>query len=125
MFRRLRNERGQALVEFVIVLPLLLAVVFVLASLGQGYMRQVDMTDAAQNAARAASVYRFSGQPTPCDAAYAQATNDGYAPPDSTCAVDGDQVTVTIDHDLPISIPFLPSAPASIHLHSTVTARVE
>jgi Flp pilus assembly protein TadG len=112
-------------VEFVIVLPLLLAVVFVIAALGQGYMRQVDLTDAAQNAARAASVYRFNGQPSPCDAAFASAANDGYAPPKSSCAVSGDEVTVTVEHTLPITLPFLPAAPASINLHSTVTARIE
>ena len=48
MKRRLSNERGQAIVEFVIVLPLLFALVLLIAYAGIAFVRYLNVTDAAQ-----------------------------------------------------------------------------
>jgi Flp pilus assembly protein TadG len=59
MFRlkRLRSsERGQSLVEFAMVLPLLLVVAFIITEFGRALWMQNVLTEAAGNATRAAIV---------------------------------------------------------------------
>ena len=47
-----RRERGQALVEFALLLPVLLAVLFLVVDFGVGISRWVVVTNAAREAAR-------------------------------------------------------------------------
>ncbi len=78
MVHRLSSERGQALVELVIALPLIFGLVFLIAYAGVGFNRYLQVTDAARIGARAAAVARFNSSPQlssdPCTAA----TDCGY-----------------------------------------------
>lgn len=56
LFGRLREERGQGVVEFAMVLPLLGALVFMLISFGKALYYYVDLTHVANEGARIASV---------------------------------------------------------------------
>lgn len=53
---RLRNDDGQALVEFALVLPLVLVLLFGIIDFGRAYNYWVDETHLANQAARFASV---------------------------------------------------------------------
>jgi len=53
---RYRNEEGQALVEFALVLPIVLALLFGIIEIGRAYNYWVDQTHLANQAARFASV---------------------------------------------------------------------
>jgi hypothetical protein len=64
MVNRLKGESGQAMVEFVIVLPLLFALIFLLVYAGIGFNRQLIVTDAARVGARAGAVARFENPQT-------------------------------------------------------------
>lgn len=50
-----RNERGAAMVEFAIVLPLLLLLLFGIVEFGRAYNVKVQLTGAVREGARAAS----------------------------------------------------------------------
>jgi Flp pilus assembly protein TadG len=60
---RLRDDRGQALAEFALVLPLLLAVVTAIAEFGLTFNRYLTLTDAARSGARVAAVSADTADP--------------------------------------------------------------
>jgi Flp pilus assembly protein TadG len=59
----LAQERGQALTEFALVLPLLVTIVFAIVQLGITFNHYVTLTDAVRAGARQAAVSRLSGDP--------------------------------------------------------------
>jgi TadE-like protein len=63
---RLKRQDGQAFVEFVIVLPLLVMLVFGIAQFGVAFHNYLSITDAARVGARVAAVNRTN---TPCNSA--------------------------------------------------------
>lgn len=70
---RVKDEGGQAVVEFALILPIFLGLIFVAIGYGITLNNYLRVTDIARVAARAASVARFSGQTDPCAAAIAAA----------------------------------------------------
>jgi Flp pilus assembly protein TadG len=126
MVETLRTERGQALVEFVIVLPLIFALIFLVVYAGIGFNRHLLVTDAARVAARAGAVARFDAR-EPCEAARDAAANSvGGLSIDVTCAssgLPGDPFSVTVRHVLDIRLPLLPLE--DVDLESTATERLE
>jgi Flp pilus assembly protein TadG len=74
-------SRGQSLVEFALVLPLLLLILLAIIQFGFIFNTQVTITNAAREGARAATIYPYSlagsqsGPPT-CNTT-TKATNDG------------------------------------------------
>ena len=59
--RRLMRERGQALVEFILLLPVFLAITFGLIEFGKGFNYWIDLTHLANEGSRYASVQWFPG----------------------------------------------------------------
>ena len=57
---RAKDERGQAMVEFVLVLPIFLGLVFLVIAFGITLNNYLRVTDIARVAARAAAIARFS-----------------------------------------------------------------
>lgn len=55
MFRRARYQRGQSLVEFALLLPLLLIILLGVVDFGRVYFAYVSVTNAARNGAEYAS----------------------------------------------------------------------
>src|SRR5689334_1500467 len=60
---RLRSQRGQAMAEFAIVVPVLLLVLMAIMQLGIVYNNWVTLTDAARAGARKAAVCRSGCSP--------------------------------------------------------------
>jgi hypothetical protein len=56
-----RHHGGQSMVEFALILPLLIAFVFGIIELGILFSVYVGMTNSAREAARAGSVYQYTG----------------------------------------------------------------
>ena len=131
---RLRNDSGQAAVEFALVLPLLLAVVFLITGFARVFNEYNDLNQMAADGARFAAVGNFPGAPAllhNADTALSKAaiiagpTYSGAS--GSTCAV-GQTVTVTATADLRL-IPFLTFinnvVPAKPTLQGKAEMRVE
>jgi Flp pilus assembly protein TadG len=106
MTNKLKNERGQTLVEFALVLPILVVLVLAIAQFGVAFNNYVTLTDAARAAARKGAVSRESGQAGACQAA-------GYAA--------GGDLTASY----PYSISLLGWVVASGQLNTTMRERVE
>jgi len=129
-----RREDGQAIVEFVLILPFVVLILIGALAYGAWTDHMTRLSDIAQVGARAASVARFNGE-MPCSAAgrltgsALAAANDEatqfaltetpscacHAPGDSTpTACDpGDEITVTARAENPLAtipIPFIPLA---------------
>jgi Flp pilus assembly protein TadG len=125
---KLRREGGQSFVEFAMVLPLLVLLVFGITQFGLAFRNYLAITDAARVAARAAAVKRTDN---PCGAATTAIQNTvstgQWAQVSSriTCIAGpavGDQVKITIKY--PYSIG-LPGVSASGDLTASATERME
>lgn len=106
-----REESGQAAIEFALVLPLLLGVLFMITEFSRTFNAYNDVNQMAANGARMAAVNRFPGAAALISAeADTKAVRDGASAtvsyPSGTCAV-GDPVRVTVT--VPITVlKFLP-----------------
>jgi Flp pilus assembly protein TadG len=74
--RTLQRSPAQGLVEFALILPLLVAVIFGIIELGILFSVYIGMTNSAREAARAGSVYQYTGTAPLSGDPSAQATID-------------------------------------------------
>jgi Flp pilus assembly protein TadG len=132
----LRNQRGQAVTEFAVILPVLLLVLLAVYQFGVVFNNYIQVTAAAREGARKAAVSRTAGT---CSAVQALAitaargaapglstskmnvtvtatcTNNAYAP--------GTDTTVTVTY--PYAVSILGKVVASGNLSSSTTMREE
>lgn len=126
---KLKNERGQTMTEFALVLPILVVVVLAIAQFGVAFNNYVTLTDAARAAARKGAVSREAGQSSACQAAgYAAGANLNNPGTDFvvTCTSSwaaGSDVTVTAQY--PYDISLLGWVVKSGNLTTTMKERVE
>jgi TadE-like protein len=125
-----RGNRGNAVVEFALVLPLLLTVCFGITEFGRAWMTMNILTSAAREGVRLAAV---TGPDTPaveqrvrdvCDAAGVEPSSIVIVPPDPA---DPDRrVSVTVETDF-VVIPgrFLLAFNGTIPLRTTSIMRHE
>lgn len=106
------RSRGQSLIEFAFLAPVLMLLIFGMIDLGRGFYYQTELTDAARDAARVLIAPSSSGASTgpgwtaACSAAQRDLTNIGVsrvscqlaatAPPFSYTTPSGNQATVYI-----------------------------
>jgi Flp pilus assembly protein TadG len=124
----MKNERGQTMVEFVLVLPVLLVILFGIIQFGLTFNNYVALTDAVRAGARTASVSRLSATPV-ADTTSRVKTASGdldASKMNVTVTSDwqhGDDVVVSATY--PYSISLFGVVVASGNLTSTQTERVE
>jgi Flp pilus assembly protein TadG len=125
---RVGSDGGQTFVEFAIVLPILVLLVFGITQFGLAFRNYLAITDAARVGARAAAVKRTN---TPCTFARTAIQNTvsgsqwGQISSRITCTAGanvGDPVTISIQY--PYSIG-LPGVSASGNLTANATERLE
>jgi Flp pilus assembly protein TadG len=125
---RVADTRGQAMVEFAFVLPVLVLMTIAAIEFGLVLKDWIQLTDTAGAAARAAATSRFQGQSIK-GAASSLVTNAGYGAPGVTCApsnacpADSDTVTVSVSKRWSVSIPLLPGLGGT--MTSDATEKVE
>lgn len=115
---RWREERGAAAVEFAMLVPLLVVILFAIIAFGIALVRTVNYVSAAREGARYAAVHcRPDALSCTSDliadrvtlAANGNPIGPGTPGADRDCAVTpGQPVTVAWDQVVPISIPLLP-----------------
>ncbi len=120
----LRDERGQALVEFAIVAPLLLTLVLGIVQFGLVFSNSLALTDAVRAGARAAVVAGPSDASAAADTAVQDSAGglDGGSIAVSVASTDTD-VTVTATY--PYAISIFGIVVKSGHLTSTTKERFE
>jgi Flp pilus assembly protein TadG len=131
---RLRNQSGQAAVEFALVLPLLIAVLFLIVGFARVFNAYNDLNQMAADGARFAAVGNFPGATAVLDTADTPLSKAAIiggptyqAPGSSTwgsaCAVGGTvKVTATANVQL---IPFLPYLNSALPGKPTLTGSAE
>jgi Flp pilus assembly protein TadG len=113
-----RSEHGAVAVEFAILLPLLVVILFGIISVGIALFRVVNYTSAAREGARYAAVH-CRPEATACTsdlivARVTQAANGNPIGPgsptaDRDCSITpGEPVTVSWEQMVPVHIPLLP-----------------
>jgi len=131
-----RRERGQSMVEFALLLPIFLVVMFIMADFGVGISRWVIITNATREGARLGAV---GGSTTDIAAKVADTSNDlldaadvnvYYLDKDSNGDVGdrGDSVVVESDYEYGLITPlkaFLGLAWDSINFYSCTDMRLE
>jgi Flp pilus assembly protein TadG len=132
--RNMKSEEGQTMVEFALVVPILLLVLFAILQFGAVYNDYVTLTDSTRVGARKAAVSRHSATPESDAEAAVRGSAAGMDKPCGggsglcvTVAADawdhGADVTVTATY--PYEIDLLGLVVASGQLESSTTERVE
>ena len=122
------NERGQTMVEFTLVLPVLLVVLFGIIQFGITFNNYVALTDAVRAGARTAAVSRLSTTPVADTTSRVKTASGDLNPAKVNVTVTstwthGDDVVVSATY--PYSISLLGLVVASGNLTSKTTERVE
>lgn len=122
--KKVNNEKGASAVEFAIILPVLVLILFGIFEFGRAYRDYLAITHAAREGARLAAVGNYSE---------AEVRERAYPVSPSTVSIaylssggtprHGDPVEVTVGYDAPLNIPFIPIT--TIHLISKARMRVE
>lgn len=130
MLQPLVNNRGQALVEFAVVFPLIIVLLFGIYEIGIALSVQQTITYAAREGARVGALTNENSQ---IESAIATATefidsnNDRITiqitPENEATRSRGDELTVLIEYNLPLII--LNVISESITLSSQAVARIE
>jgi Flp pilus assembly protein TadG len=105
------RDRGVAAIEFVLVLPLLVALLFAIASFGVFFSRKVEVTSAARDAARTLAL---GGTPTYPSGMTASGVVT--CPPGNTTS----NASVTLTTDYTFSVPFIPLGTRTITATGTM-----
>jgi Flp pilus assembly protein TadG len=132
LFKRRNTDQGQAVVEFAVILPVLLLILFAILQFGVVFNDYIQVTAAAREGARKAAVSRSLGTSSAETAATTAAKN--AAPglnqsnitvsfPNSPTFAQGSDVSVQVTY--PYSISIIGLVVSSGNLSSTTTMRVE
>jgi Flp pilus assembly protein TadG len=129
--RLIRNEQGQTMVEFALVVPILCLILFGVLQFGALYNDYVTLTDASRVGARKATVSKYEDSPEAAAEAAARNSAKGLDPGQLDIDVligttgweRGQSVTVVATY--PYEIDLLGVVVASGELTSETTERVE
>jgi Flp pilus assembly protein TadG len=123
-----RDEQGQAMTEFAVVLPVIALVLFAIIQFGIAFNNYLTLTDAVRRGARTAAVSRQTGTGsadtvTAVKSAASDLTQTKLAVSVSSSWLPGSDVTVSATY--PYSISLFGLVVASGNLKSSTTERVE
>ncbi len=125
----IRNERGQTMVEFALVVPILCVVLFGILQFGALYNDYVTLTDATRVGARKAATARHETNPEAAAEAAARNSAQGLDPSELGITVTATAwehgESVTVEGTYPYEIDLLGFVVASGDLTSETTERVE
>ena len=125
----IRHERGQTMVEFALVIPILCVVLFGILQFGAIYNDYVTLTDAARVGARKAATSRHEANPAGAADTAARNAATGLDSAKLTFTVTATAwehgETVTVEGKYPYSVNLLGFVVASGNLTSKTTERVE
>ncbi len=125
---RIGHQHGQAMAEFVIVLPILCVLLFGIVQFGITFNHYLTLTDSVRAGARKAAVSREASDPVGAAVSQVRASAADLKQSDLTVNVTsswtpGSDVTVTAEY--PYSINIMGVVVHTGQLSSTTTERVE
>lgn len=99
------SERGAALVEAAIILPLVIMLIFGLVAFGRGYNAKVTATHAAREGVRVLAVTQDNGLGEAAALNAAGSLNTALLSISSTACNPGDPTSLTVDYVFSYDIP--------------------
>ena len=126
-----RDQDGAAAVEFALLLPLLVLLLFGLIQFGLAFNTKIQATNAAREGARMAVVGIDNWADVGGGLAFWQAVQQNAGVGDiDNCVLDttdvvGGTLTVTFDYPLDLVIPFMPNPPSWQTGKAQATMRIE
>jgi Flp pilus assembly protein TadG len=130
--RLMREQRGQTMTEFALVLPVLVSLLFGIIQFGVLFNNYVTLTDAVRAGARTAAVSRLSTDPVgdtinKIESAASDLDQTKLTPvvPPASAFVRGNDIAVKATYPWEIRLPLIGITLASGDLTSTTTERVE
>jgi Flp pilus assembly pilin Flp len=126
-----RDQDGAAAVEFALLLPLLVLLLFGLIQFGIAFNTKIQATNAAREGARMAVVGIDNWADVGGGLAFWQAVQQNAGVGDiDNCVLDttdvvGGTLTVTFDYPLDLVIPFMPNPPSWQTGRAQATMRIE
>jgi len=125
----IRSDRGQTMVEFALVVPILLMVVFAIIQFGMLYNNYITLTDATRVGARKGAVSRTAPNPIAVTVAATRAAAPDLKPADfgvvATATAWAPGADITVEATYPYDINILGVVVASGTLRSKTVERVE
>jgi Flp pilus assembly protein TadG len=125
----IRSDRGQSMVEFALVVPILLMVVFAIIQFGMLYNNYITLTDATRVGARKGAVSRTAVNPIALTVAATRAAAPDLKPADfgvvATATAWAPGADITVEATYPYDINILGVVVASGTLRSKTVERVE
>lgn len=119
----MKSEKGQSLVEFALVLPVLLLLLFGIVDFGRIFHIYLTMDHAGREAARAASIGKTKEEITNTAVRYGESINlDGD---NVFISPSGNEVTIKIDYTATLLTPIFGDLIEEIPLSDSTTMRVE
>ncbi|MFC7063859.1 TadE/TadG family type IV pilus assembly protein [Halobacillus seohaensis] len=124
----MKSQKGQALVELALVLPILLMLIFGIVDFGRIFHAYLTLDHAGREAARTASVGAEDSE------IYATVTNSTVGLNDSNLNTklspsgereSGSEISVTLTYDIGFLTPVIQSLSSPITLKDTTVMRVE
>ena len=127
-FGRARNERGQTMTEFAVVLPVLVLVLFAILQLGIAFNNFLTLTDAVRAGARTGAVSRRAADPVGATVTRVRTAGGDLKQPSLNVTVTSTWqpgADVTVRATYPYSISLFGLVVKSGNLVSQVVERVE
>lgn len=130
MKRFLKSERGQSMVEFALVLPILLLLLCGIIDFGWVFAQKIEINNSCREAARYTAIH-YNDSDVDNDAAIAQAVFEDASPllssPTVTISLVDDRMTVNVTAEAPILTGFtsLVIGRNTINLSTSCTMRLE
>jgi Flp pilus assembly protein TadG len=125
---QIKNERGQTMTEFALVLPVLALILFAVIQFGIVFNNYVQLTDATRAGARKAAVSRQTSDPSGTAVAAVRSSAKDLKQSDLSVTVSSTwqpTTDVSVTATYPYSISLLGMVVKSGRLSSTTTERVE
>jgi Flp pilus assembly protein TadG len=124
----MKSERGQSVVEFALVLPLLIVMLFAIVDISRVFHASLTLDHAGREAARAASVHQEADEVR--QTAVENASSISLAPASVSInppsdRVTGDNVEVTIKYNVSFLTPLIENITGPIELSNTTVMRIE
>ena len=119
--RLVSGQAGTVAVEFALILPILITLIFGIYQFGMAYNNYLAISHAAREGARMAATGNYDQQKVEARAFPAKVSSINVSYPSGN--VHGEPVRVEVKSDFILSIPFMPKQ--TIVLHSAAEMRIE
>ena len=125
----MRSEKGQSMVEFALVLPVLAILLFGIVDVGRIFHASLTLDHVGREAARAASVQEDDAEvrATALERGSSISLTDSQVQisPEGEGRESGEKVTITVTHSVPLVTPFIEGWSGPVELSNTTVMRIE